>query len=896
MAMSKKLPLLFSSIIAAMFSYAQPLEFNIDIQGCVPLGQAISLTQYVSGGNPPYTFSGPGINGTTYVGFSGGSQILCVSDINGTVCDTIIHCLIDVSNQTCCPTLYGAGGFSSYLWSNGAVTQTIEVCQVGTYYLTVSDNLGNITTDSINITSVGIPIDSIQYADTSVTQCGGNDGSITITNVYGGNMPYYYVWSHGATTSSVYGLPAGVYTVTVVGVDGCEYTESITLSDPNSPVLTLDSVSTLGCGNDEAYIGISVSGGTPGYTYEWSWNGSVISSSAPPLINAVAGIYSLQVTDGLFCSSWLTVEITDSCGAATGRVFSDLNGNGIDDGEPGISGVVIQTTSGFSTGVSNPFGYYYVNLPDTGTFEITPLVFPQFYTPCSIFYLSDSEITMPLDSTLTVQISSGNFVSSGNDFGFTEPNNPCGTISGHVFNDVNQDGIENNGETGYNAVNIRITNSLGQISITQTNGTGDYSIEVPLNDTYTVSVVTNNTSYYCNYSQSTLQTFPTGNQGYTVTLNNSNPVSAGNNFGLRYAEGFDATVVGFNAYNGVHAGRTFNAQMDYKLYGNFTGGCTLTLEFDPLITFVSATIPPSVTGPGYIQWTYMGNTTPTPFWHCVGMTFYLDSSAVAGQNIEWTATFSCTENDACPDNNEIIRNYTIQSGPLKTESTYWGPIAKEVLHTGNQSNGNISHSDSTFSYIINFQNTTPDTVKHVFIIDKLSPYLDVTTLSMPFAMQPYKLYVPDDETMVLEIDNINLPPAETDFAASYGFIQYNIRMKPNLPFGTVIENKAWIRYNYGDSIETNKVSNLLVNPDSYPENTINSEINIYPNPANTSVIIESKIAKGIYQLQDLTGKVLLRGSVTATKFSLDISALSKGIYLLSLIDGEQQVNKKVVKE
>lgn len=89
--------------------------------------------------------------------------------------------------------------------------------------------------------------------------------------------------------------------------------------------------------------------------------------------------------------------------------------------------------------------------------------------------------------------------------------------------------------------------------------------------------------------------------------------------------------------------------------------------------------------------------------------------------------------------------------------------------------------------------------------------------------------------------------------------------------------------------QTNEPTGLL-------ENSQKLNFNIYPNPTNSSVTIETTEGKGIYQLQDLTGKLLLSGSVTATKFSLDIGTLSKGIYLLSLIDGEQQVNRKVVKE
>jgi N-acetylneuraminic acid mutarotase len=87
---------------------------------------------------------------------------------------------------------------------------------------------------------------------------------------------------------------------------------------------------------------------------------------------------------------------------------------------------------------------------------------------------------------------------------------------------------------------------------------------------------------------------------------------------------------------------------------------------------------------------------------------------------------------------------------------------------------------------------------------------------------------------------------------------------------------------------------------SIQDNTLNP-FSIYPNPAANTVNVElnASVTSGesIYQLQDITGKVLLSGLASGdTKFNLDISALSKGIYLLSLIDGEQQVNRKIVKE
>ncbi len=89
---------------------------------------------------------------------------------------------------------------------------------------------------------------------------------------------------------------------------------------------------------------------------------------------------------------------------------------------------------------------------------------------------------------------------------------------------------------------------------------------------------------------------------------------------------------------------------------------------------------------------------------------------------------------------------------------------------------------------------------------------------------------------------------------------------------------------------------MLVSACTGIKELLQTNIIIYPNPTSGFFTIELPTATGIYQLQDLTGKQLLSGTITATKFGLDISALSKGIYLLSVFDGEQVAHKKIVKE
>lgn len=64
-------------------------------------------------------------------------------------------------------------------------------------------------------------------------------------------------------------------------------------------------------------------------------------------------------------------------------------------------------------------------------------------------------------------------------------------------------------------------------------------------------------------------------------------------------------------------------------------------------------------------------------------------------------------------------------------------------------------------------------------------------------------------------------------------------------------------------------------------------------PATNRLVIETAFTKGFYQVFDITGKTLLEGKVNvSTKFNLDISSFSSGVYFISVSDGERQVFRK----
>jgi hypothetical protein len=81
------------------------------------------------------------------------------------------------------------------------------------------------------------------------------------------------------------------------------------------------------------------------------------------------------------------------------------------------------------------------------------------------------------------------------------------------------------------------------------------------------------------------------------------------------------------------------------------------------------------------------------------------------------------------------------------------------------------------------------------------------------------------------------------------------------------------------------------------ENTLeNSAVNVYPNPTANNLTVETEHANGFYQLQDISGRTVMQGSINTLRFDLNISALGKGIYILNISNKQGTGTKKIAKE
>jgi len=110
------------------------------------------------------------------------------------------------------------GGTAPYtfLWSNGATTEDLTGLAEGIYTVTVTDANGAVETGTYEIDASLITLDFAAVA----ADCDGNGGGLTLT-ISGGQAPYSILWSNGATGTSLSGLTAGGYSVTVTDANGC---------------------------------------------------------------------------------------------------------------------------------------------------------------------------------------------------------------------------------------------------------------------------------------------------------------------------------------------------------------------------------------------------------------------------------------------------------------------------------------------------------------------------------------------------------------------------------------------------------------------------------------------------------------------------------------------------
>ncbi|MCB9274756.1 MAG: gliding motility-associated C-terminal domain-containing protein [Lewinellaceae bacterium] len=315
--------------------------------------------------------------------------------------------------------LTAGAGYSSYLWSTGSNSPSIQVNQAGAYTVSVSDANGCIGQNTINVTVQAGPTPAITGPSeicpgasatlnagagySSYLWSNGSGGAtlnvstqgtygVTVTNAAGcmgtasffvgvlpppspqisGNATYCegssttlnagsgyssYAWSSGGSGPQVTVSQPGTYTVTVADNSGCTGTASVNVSSTPNPVPVIQ-------GQPQFCEGTSTTlQANPGYaSYSWS-NGS----SGPVLMANTAGMYILTVTDANGCQGTASQQvqaIPNPIPTISGATAFCQSGSTQLTASPGFSSYIWSNSQTNPTITANQAGNYSVTVTD----------------------------------------------------------------------------------------------------------------------------------------------------------------------------------------------------------------------------------------------------------------------------------------------------------------------------------------------------------------------------------------------------------------------------------------------------------------------------------------------------------------------------------------------------
>ena len=342
------------------------------------LAPVATLTATLSGGMSPYAFvwkdakgkmvgsereitvDKPGIYVVTVssAGCCAGSDYVTVTQdiVPPTVSagpDQLLAC--SVTSVTLDATVSGGTPPYTYSWIDvaGSVVGTSEdvtVDKPGVYTLTVTGANGCSASDGVTVTQDIVPPTVDAGADQTIT-CANTTAKLDAT-VSSGRPPYTYDWRDsngslvGCTEDIIVDQP-GLYTLTATGLNGCQASDSVLVSEDVTPpaIGITSSAMVLTYLVDQITLKAEVAGGCEIYEYSWENSAGDELACADELTVDTPDTYTLTVTGANGCSASEQITVTQDIVPPTVNAGSDqvltccvtsvtLNGSGSGESLP----------------------------------------------------------------------------------------------------------------------------------------------------------------------------------------------------------------------------------------------------------------------------------------------------------------------------------------------------------------------------------------------------------------------------------------------------------------------------------------------------------------------------------------------------------------------------------
>ena len=243
-----------------------------------------------------------GSSGQTLTVSTDGTYIVTVTDASGCTNETSIDIttsLLPIPEITgpedfctgSSVSLDAGGPYTTYIWSDGSTTQSIDVGAGNTYSVTVT-NAGGCTGE---VAFVLTENPDLSPAITGTLELCEGDNTTLDVGTYD-----TYIWSDGTTGQTIEVDATGSYSVTVTDANGCTGETSVAVAVNTIPVVMIS-------GDDAFCEGANslLDAGGPFVDYVWSEG-----SSGQTITVATTGTYSVVVTDVNGCTNETSINVS----------------------------------------------------------------------------------------------------------------------------------------------------------------------------------------------------------------------------------------------------------------------------------------------------------------------------------------------------------------------------------------------------------------------------------------------------------------------------------------------------------------------------------------------------------------------------------------------------------